>query len=235
MRLPCSFCLVLTHGSLTQSWMLGMPLHWTLKTSSAASMRDTAHIFAADAIASFDTVDRGILDCASGWSGLPTWFGGCTFSYHARVKLRFELACLAQSSVDRCAAAANVTETDEEKILTQASRAPPIGTRSRSLVLGRHARPMQEAAVCAVLRTVTKQSLACHLMCLGPLGIGRPTAGSPRKGCSHWAPQQSATSCIEPCRCQLSMAFKHGLHFLPPSLCVSCRRSSSRWVTTVQA
>ena len=40
------------------------------------------------------------------------------------------------------------------------------------------------------------------LMFLGPLEIGRPTAGSPRKGCSHWAPQQSATSCIEPCRCQ---------------------------------
>ena len=39
------------------------------------------------------------------------------------------------------------------------------------------------------------------LMCLGPLGIGRPTAGSPRKECSHWAPHQSATSCMEPCRC----------------------------------
>ena len=39
------------------------------------------------------------------------------------------------------------------------------------------------------------------LMCLGPLGIGRPTAGSPRRGCSHWAPHQSATSCTEPCQC----------------------------------
>ena len=39
------------------------------------------------------------------------------------------------------------------------------------------------------------------LMCLGPLGIGRPTAGSPRRACSHWALHQSATSCMEPCRC----------------------------------
>ena len=39
------------------------------------------------------------------------------------------------------------------------------------------------------------------LMCLGPLGIGRPTAGSPSRSCSHLAPHQGATSCIEPCRC----------------------------------
>ena len=38
------------------------------------------------------------------------------------------------------------------------------------------------------------------LMCLGP-GIGRPTAGCSRRVCSHWAPHQSATSCMEPCRC----------------------------------
>ena len=58
------------------------------------------------------------------------------------------------------------------------------------------------------------------LMCLGPFGIGRPTAGSPRRGCSHWAPHHGAVPL------PLSMAFNHGLHFLPPSLCVSCRRSS---------
>ena len=37
-----------------------------------------AHIFVADVIASFDTVDRGILDCASGRLGLHRWFGGFT-------------------------------------------------------------------------------------------------------------------------------------------------------------
>ena len=57
-----------THGSLTQSWMPGMPLLWTLKTSSAAPMRDKLIFF----WPSFDTVDRGILDCASGRLGLPS-------------------------------------------------------------------------------------------------------------------------------------------------------------------
>ena len=75
---------------------------------------------------------------------------------------------------------------------------------------------MQEAAVCAVLRTVMGRSLALPLMCLGPLGIGRPTAGSPRRGCSHWAPYPTATGCMEPCRC----------HCPRPSStdCTFCRR-----------
>ena len=51
-----------------------------------------AHIFVADVIASFDTVDRGFLDGASGRFGLPSWFRRVYFSYHARVKLRFKLA-----------------------------------------------------------------------------------------------------------------------------------------------
>ena len=70
MRLP----LVFTHGSLTQSWSAT-----TLDIEdilSGANERQ-AHIFVADAIASFDTVDRGILGCASGRLGLPNrFFGG---------------------------------------------------------------------------------------------------------------------------------------------------------------
>ena len=51
-----------------------------------------ARIFVADVIASFDTVDRGFLDCASGRLGLPRWFRRVCCSYHARAKLRFKLA-----------------------------------------------------------------------------------------------------------------------------------------------
>ena len=105
----------------------------------------------------------------------------------------------AQSSVDVGAAAANVTETDEEKIVDQASRAPPCGTRSRILVLGLRCDAGNDGLRGAPQSLGTKPCLP--LMCLGPLGIGRPTAGSPRRGCSHWAPHQNATSCMEPCRC----------------------------------
>ena len=49
-------------------------------------------LFVADVIKSFDTVDRGILDCALGRLGLPEWFRKVFFSYHANVRLRFKLA-----------------------------------------------------------------------------------------------------------------------------------------------
>ena len=51
-----------------------------------------SHSFVADVIKSFDTVDRGILDCALGRLGLPDWFRKVYFSYHAKVRLRFKLA-----------------------------------------------------------------------------------------------------------------------------------------------
>ena len=35
---------------------------------------DDFHIFVADVVKSFDTVDRDILDCALGRLGLPAWF-----------------------------------------------------------------------------------------------------------------------------------------------------------------
>ena len=52
----------------------------------------SVHLFVADVIKSFDTVDRGILDCALGRLGLPDWFRKVYFSYHASVRLRFKLA-----------------------------------------------------------------------------------------------------------------------------------------------
>ena len=35
---------------------------------------DQLHVMVADVIVSFDTIDRSILDCALGRTGLPDWF-----------------------------------------------------------------------------------------------------------------------------------------------------------------
>ena len=51
------------------------------------------HVFVADVVKSFDTVDRGILDFVLGKLGLPIWFRRVYFSYHANVRLRFKLSC----------------------------------------------------------------------------------------------------------------------------------------------
>ena len=50
------------------------------------------HLFVADDIKSFDTVDRGILDRVLSSVGLPAWIWHAYFEYHARVRLRFKLA-----------------------------------------------------------------------------------------------------------------------------------------------
>ena len=50
------------------------------------------HIFVADVVKSFDTVDRDILDCALGRLGLPAWFRRVYFSFHKDLRLRFKLA-----------------------------------------------------------------------------------------------------------------------------------------------
>ena len=51
------------------------------------------HVFVADVVRSFDTVDRGILDFVLGQLGLPVWFRRVYFGCHANVRLRFKLAC----------------------------------------------------------------------------------------------------------------------------------------------
>ena len=38
------------------------------------TLHNDFHIFVADVVKSFDTVDRDILDCALGRLGLPAWF-----------------------------------------------------------------------------------------------------------------------------------------------------------------
>ena len=50
------------------------------------------HLFVADVIKTFDTVDRGILDRVLCSLGLPGWFRHAYFEYHANVRLRFRLA-----------------------------------------------------------------------------------------------------------------------------------------------
>ena len=50
------------------------------------------HLFDADAIKSFDTVDRRILDRVLSSLGLPGWFRHFYFEYHAHVRLRLKLA-----------------------------------------------------------------------------------------------------------------------------------------------
>ena len=50
------------------------------------------HVFVADVVRSFDTVDRGILDRVLSSLGLPGWFRHAYFQYHAYVRLRFKLA-----------------------------------------------------------------------------------------------------------------------------------------------
>ena len=50
------------------------------------------HLFVADVVKSFDTVDRTILDRVLSSLGLPGWFRHAYFEYHARVRMRFKLA-----------------------------------------------------------------------------------------------------------------------------------------------
>ena len=55
-------------------------------------VQDDVHVFVADVIKSFDTVDRGILDRVLSSLGLPDWFRHAYFEYHSSVRLRFKLA-----------------------------------------------------------------------------------------------------------------------------------------------
>ena len=50
------------------------------------------HLFVADVIKNFDTVDREILEYVLSSLGLPCWFRHAYFEYHSHVRLRFKLA-----------------------------------------------------------------------------------------------------------------------------------------------
>ena len=64
-----------------------------IEESLSGATDSDVHIFVADVIKSFDTVDRGILDYILSRLGLPEWFRHAYFEYHANVRLRFKLSC----------------------------------------------------------------------------------------------------------------------------------------------
>ena len=77
--------------------MLGIPLLRTSRDLSGALDSDI-HVFVADVVHPFDTVDGGMLDYVLSRLGLPGWFRHVYFEYHAKVRLRFKLA----SGLGRC-------------------------------------------------------------------------------------------------------------------------------------
>ena len=70
----------------------GVPLHLTKKKCLQVLSVSNVHVFVADVVKSFDTVDRGILDRVLCSLGLPAWFRHAYFEFHAHVRLRFKLA-----------------------------------------------------------------------------------------------------------------------------------------------
>ena len=54
----------------------------------AGAVDSHVHVFVADVIMSFDTVDGGILDRVLSSFGLLAWFRHAYFEYHAHVRLR---------------------------------------------------------------------------------------------------------------------------------------------------
>ena len=63
-----------------------------IKEVLAGVVDSDVHLYVADVVKSFDTVDRGVLDRVLSSLGLPGWFRHDYFEYHAHVRLRFKLA-----------------------------------------------------------------------------------------------------------------------------------------------
>ena len=64
-----------------------------LEESLSGALDSDVHIFVADVVKSFDTVDRCILDYILSRLGLLGLFRHAYFEYHAKVRLRFKLSC----------------------------------------------------------------------------------------------------------------------------------------------
>ena len=58
------------------------------------------HLFVANVVKSFDTVDRRILDWVLRSLGLLAWFRHVCFEYHAHVRSQFKLAARLWGAVD---------------------------------------------------------------------------------------------------------------------------------------
>ena len=61
--------------------------------SLSGALDSDVHIFVANVVKLFDTVERGFWDYVLSRSGLPVWFRHGYFEYHAIIKLRFKLSC----------------------------------------------------------------------------------------------------------------------------------------------
>ena len=75
-------------------WRPGIPLLWIFEDVLSGQNESHVHVFVADVVKSFDTVDRGVLDLVLGGLRLPVGFRRAYFGYHANVRLRFKLACV---------------------------------------------------------------------------------------------------------------------------------------------
>ena len=71
---------------------LGERLPWILRRVLSGAVDSDVHLFVADDIKLFDTVDRGIFDRVLSSMGLPARFRHAYFEYHAHVRFRFKLA-----------------------------------------------------------------------------------------------------------------------------------------------
>ena len=69
------------------SWRIGFVLGFRILFSVL-----DIHLFVADVVISFDTVDRGVLDLVLSSLGLPGWFRHAYFEFHSHVRLRFKFA-----------------------------------------------------------------------------------------------------------------------------------------------
>ena len=56
---------------------------------SSTVVDSDVHLFVADVVKSFDTVDGGVLDLVLSSLGLPGWFRHAYFEFHSHVRLRF--------------------------------------------------------------------------------------------------------------------------------------------------
>ena len=75
-------------GSVEAGYISSLDIEEVLAGASDSLL----HLFVADVVKSFDTVDRHILDRVLSSLGLPGWFRHAYFEYHAHVRLRFKLA-----------------------------------------------------------------------------------------------------------------------------------------------
>ena len=64
---------------------------WDTEECVGSVEDDHVHVFVADVVTSFDTIDGDLLDCVLSRLGLPGWFRGVYFELHADVRLRLVL------------------------------------------------------------------------------------------------------------------------------------------------